>query len=47
VHAVAELHDTPFKELLDAPVGFGVLWIVQPVPFHRSANVTEIPELFR
>jgi hypothetical protein len=26
--------------------GFGVGWIAQVLPFHRSAKVTSIPELF-
>jgi hypothetical protein len=39
VHAVLEVQDTPFKELYAAPVGLGVDWMLQPVPFHRIASV--------
>jgi hypothetical protein len=38
MHALAVVHDTP-----DSPerssVGFGVVWVAQLVPFHRSAHV--------
>src|SRR6202035_2490116 len=46
VHALAELHDTPFITLNCAPFGLGVDWIDQLVPFQRSANVTAAPPLF-
>ena len=39
VQAVAEVHETPSRFGLVAPVGVGVVWIVQAVPFHRSAMV--------
>jgi hypothetical protein len=40
VQAVLDVHDTPLRLLLSvAPVGLGVVWIDQLVPFHRSANV--------
>jgi hypothetical protein len=43
VHAVVDVHDTPLSLLTGAPrrvvVGLGVVWIDQPTPFHRSANV--------
>src|SRR5437588_169713 len=39
------VHDTPFRALDLAPVGLGVLWIVQRVPFQRSASVTRTPAL--
>jgi hypothetical protein len=45
VHAVIELHDTPFRVLAWAPPGFGVDWIRHAMPFHSSARVTWIPEL--
>ena len=38
-HAVELLHATALSELLRAPVGFGVGWIDQLVPSHRSASV--------
>jgi hypothetical protein len=41
VHAVAEVHDTPFS--MAPPVGLGVDWIVQRVPSHRSAKVSSSP----
>jgi hypothetical protein len=44
VHAVADAHDTPDREVYELPVGLGVGWIAQPVPFHRSANAS-VPEL--
>lgn len=40
VHALAELHETAFSSLKMAPVGTGVAWSAQPVPFHRSASGT-------
>ena len=45
MQAVPELHDTPDSELDVDPLGFGVDWIVQPVPLQRSANVPlfEVP----
>jgi hypothetical protein len=41
VHAVLEVHDTPFS-WLPSKLGLGVLWIVQLVPFQTSANA--LPE---
>ena len=38
MHIVAELHRTTKRKLWVAPVGFGVVWIVQLLPFHRSAS---------
>ena len=46
VQAVLEVHDTPPRLLPVVPVGLGVVWIDQLVPFQRSANVTLVPELF-
>src|SRR6266581_3193258 len=46
VQAEGEAHDTPFRTLTCAPAGWGVRWIRQVVPFHRSASVTGTPELF-
>ena len=48
VHDVALGQDTPFSSLTRAPDGFGVVWIVQLVPFHLSASIaggTSIPVL--
>ena len=45
MHAELEVHDTALSVLLVAPTGFGVVWIVQPSPFHASASVTLVPEL--
>ena len=45
-HAEDEVHDTAFRRLTCAPEGLGVRWIRQVVPFHRSAKVTSVPELF-
>ncbi len=39
VQAVADVQDTPLRELLVAPAGLGVVWMVQVVPFHTSTNV--------
>ena len=41
-----EVHATAFRRLNCAPEGLGVRWIRQVVPFHRSAKVTSVPELF-
>jgi hypothetical protein len=43
VHALAEAHDTANSVVVDAPVGFGVGWIVHAWPSHTSANVTSGP----
>jgi hypothetical protein len=45
VHAVADVHDTPFSWLAAPPSGLGVPWIDQPAPFQRSAKVTAAPVL--
>jgi hypothetical protein len=45
VHAVAEVHDTPDRLLACAPMGLGVVWIVQDVPSQPSASVTTVPAL--
>src|ERR1700730_2292988 len=39
VQAVAAVHDTPIRKLPVAPVGLGVGWIAQLLPFQRSASV--------
>jgi hypothetical protein len=44
VQAVPEAQDTVLRLLSVEPDGWGVLWIAQDVPFHRSASVPE-PEL--
>ena len=46
VHALGELHDTPYSTLSCAPLGTGVAWIAQLLPFQSSANVTTAPLLF-
>jgi len=45
-HAEGEVHDTAFRKLNCASEGLGVRWICQVVPFHRSAKLTSVPELF-
>ena len=45
VHAILVVHDTPFRALALAPLGLGVPWIVQLVPFQRSASVDWTPAL--
>ena len=40
---LGDAHDTPSRLLLVAPAGFGVRWIDQLVPFHRSASVAAAP----
>jgi hypothetical protein len=37
VHAFAEVHDTPFRELIGAPAGVGIGWMLQLFPSHLSA----------
>jgi hypothetical protein len=44
VHAVAEVHDTPDKLMLAAPLGVGVVWIVHVLPSQRSASVPPLPD---
>ena len=39
VHALAEVHDTPFRLVTSGPV-----LIVQLVPFHCSPSMTTLPE---
>ena len=45
VHADVAVHDTPVGLLLIAPVGLGVGWMVQLMPFQPSASVTGGPTL--
>ena len=45
VHAVLDVHDTPFNSLSWAPAGVWVLCNVQPLPFHASASGTGTPPL--
>jgi hypothetical protein len=45
VQAVAEVHDTPERELCLDPVGFGVGWIAHVVPFQVSTSVSWVPVL--
>jgi hypothetical protein len=46
VQAIAELHDTASKKPELKPDGLGVVCKVQDVPFHTSARVTSVSELF-
>jgi hypothetical protein len=43
MHAVADVHDTPFRLLFVAPIGLGVDWITQLLPSQRSASGTWLP----
>jgi len=43
VQAVDEMHETPSSSLAVAPLGSGVVWIAQLVPFHRSTRVRSVP----
>jgi hypothetical protein len=45
VHADGEVHDTVFRKADWPPAGVGVGWMLQWVPFHRSARVpaAELP----
>jgi hypothetical protein len=47
VQAPLAIHDTPCRVLVWAPVGSGVLWIVQLLPFQTSASVKALPALSR
>ena len=38
MHAVAEVHDTPFRSLRSAPLGAGRVWLVQVLPSQRAAD---------
>lgn len=39
---LAAVHDTPNRKLFVAPLGFGVAFIAQAVPFQLSASVTSL-----
>src|SRR6516162_284015 len=39
MQADGDVQDTPFRKLCTAPAGLGMGWMVQVVPFHRSARV--------
>jgi hypothetical protein len=43
VQAVADVHDTPARELPSEPLGLGVVSMARAVPFQRSASVTSAP----
>ena len=43
MHAVADVHDTPDRELEVAPLALGVGWIAQLLPFQSSASVAPPP----
>jgi hypothetical protein len=47
VQAVADEHDTPRSRLFLAPVGLGVGWMDQRVPFQCSASVSSPEELLK
>jgi hypothetical protein len=47
VHAVAELHERPPRELLSAPAGLAVERIDQPFPFHTSARLNVVPAVLK
>src|SRR6202035_185214 len=38
IHELAEVHDTPLRMPKKAPLGLGVAWTVQLLPFQRSAS---------
>jgi hypothetical protein len=40
-----DVQDTPNSTAAAAPAGLGVAWMLQSVPFQRSAKVTSAPEL--
>jgi hypothetical protein len=42
IQEVADVQDASYKT--PPPGTLGVCWIVQEVPFHRSATVTDAPE---
>jgi len=46
VQAETDAHDTASRKLPCAPDGLGVGWMRHRVPFHRSAKVASVPELF-
>jgi hypothetical protein len=41
-----DVQDTPKSTAAAAPAGLGMVWMLQSVPFQRSAKVTSRPELF-
>jgi hypothetical protein len=41
----AEVHATPMSKRPGDPEGLEVAWMVQRVPFHRSAKIPGVPEL--
>ena len=45
VHADGEVHDTEIRNH-PPPRGFGVGWMRQPRPFHRSASVLVATPVF-
>ncbi len=45
VQLEADEHDTAFKNVLCAPGGSGIDWMLHVVPSHRSANAWNVPEL--
>jgi hypothetical protein len=45
VQSVADRHETPASELELAPLGRGVAWTDQLVPFQLSASTSVVPAL--
>jgi hypothetical protein len=42
VQAVLAVHETPFIDVIVAPLGVGVDWIDQPLPFQPSARLSVV-----
>jgi hypothetical protein len=42
VQAVLAVHETPFVNVRVAPLGVGVDWTAQPLPFQPSARLTVV-----
>ena len=43
VHAILGGQETPARLLFAASAGFGLAWVDQAPPLHRSASVTVVP----
>ena len=39
MQALADVHETPLRSTSFVPVGLGVVWVVQMLPFQRSTKV--------
>ena len=44
MHELPDVHATPLNWVLVVPLGWGVLWILQLVPFHFSASGSCAPD---